>query len=258
LAARTRGGFLLRPPSGFDQSVSFIGPVGQHSSTRQGISEMSAANTPPDMAPSRSFLAEPERTSISKAASVSMVGTFLILCVGALYYGRAFFLPVILAVLLTLILEPLVRVLAHRGVPSAITVVLLVIMLGGGFTVTSAFLSGPLSEMISTTPAVVAKLRERFAFLQRPLAIMSDASREMQNIGDSGGNNPQPVVVVQSGLLASAADTAAGIGTTLGATLILSVFLLVSGNTMRTKLIHILPSLSDKKTVVAGIAGHRE
>ena len=208
---------------------------------------MSAANTPPDMAPSRSFLAEPERTSISKAASVSMVGTFLILSVGALYYGRAFFLPVILAVLLTLILEPLVRVLAHRGVPSAITVVLLVIMLGGGFTVTSAFLSGPLSEMISTTPAVVAKLRERFAFLQRPLAIMNDASREMQNIGDSGGNNPQPVVVVQSGLLASAADTAAGIGTTLGATLILSVFLLVSGNTMRTKLIHILPRLSDKK-----------
>ena len=203
---------------------------------------MSAA-PPPDAPPFHDAVG---RVTISKAVSVSVVGTFLILSIGALYYARGFFLPVILAVLLTFILEPLVRVLARRGIPSAMSVVLLVALLGSGFTVSTEFLSGPLSEMISTTPKVVGTLRERFAFIEKPFAILSEAGNEMQSVG-AGGGGPQSVVVVQSGLLASAAGTVAGIGTTLGATLILSVFLLVSGNILRTKLIHILPSLSDKK-----------
>jgi predicted PurR-regulated permease PerM len=213
---------------------------------------MGTATTPTELPPFRADVpplreADGGRTTISKAVSVSIVGTFLILCIGALYYARAFFLPVILSVLLTLILEPLVRLLAHRSVPRAVSVVLLVVILGAGFTLTSAFLSGPVSEMISTTPTVVAKLRERLAFLEGPLAIMNDAGREMQKISEGGSNNPQSVVVVQSGLLASAAGTVTDIGTTLGATLLLLVFLIVSGDTLRTKLVHTLASLSDKK-----------
>ena len=184
---------------------------------------------------------------ISKAVSVSIVGTFMILSMGALYYARAFFLPVILALLLTLVVEPLVRGLGRRGVPRVLSVALVVAILGGGFATTSVLLSGPLSEMISATPKVVEKLQERFAFLQRPLAAMSEMGSAMQKVGQGGDNGPQSVVVVQSGLLASAAGTLADIGTTLGATLILSIFLLVSGDSLRTKLIHTVPTLSDKK-----------
>jgi len=184
---------------------------------------------------------------ISKAVSVSIVGTFMILSMGALYYARAFFLPVILALLLTLVVEPLVRGLGRRGVPRVLSVALVVAILGGGFATISVLLSGPLSEMISATPKVVEKLQERFAFLQRPLAAMSEMGSAMQKVGQGGDNGPQSVVVVQSGLLASAAGTLADIGTTLGATLILSIFLLVSGDRLRTKLIHSVPTLSDKK-----------
>ena len=48
-------------------------------------------------------------------------------------------------------------------------------------------------------------------------------------------------------MLAWAAGTAADIGTTLGAMLILSLFLLASGDTLRAKLIRVVPNLSDKK-----------
>jgi predicted PurR-regulated permease PerM len=55
------------------------------------------------------------------------------------------------------------------------------------------------------------------------------------------------VVVSQPGIFAWAADTVTGIGTTLGATLLLSLFLLASGDLFLQKLIRAVSTLSDKK-----------
>jgi predicted PurR-regulated permease PerM len=176
----------------------------------------------------------------------SIVGIFLILAVGAMYYARSFFLPLVLAILVRLVFAPLVHTLAHRGIPAALSAVMLVIVLGGGVITASSFLSGPVTKMVSAAPDAIAKVRERFAFLNEPLAKLTDAGRAVQAIDDGtqGANDPQRVVVVQSGILAWAAGTAAGFGATFGAMLILSVFLLASGDTLRLKLIRILPDLS--------------
>ena len=78
--------------------------------------------TPPDTRAATS--------AVARASRVAIVGTFLILLVGALYYARSFFLPLVLAILVTLTFAPLVRVLAHRGMPAAVSAVMLVIILG--------------------------------------------------------------------------------------------------------------------------------
>ena len=49
---------------------------------------------------------------------LSLVGIFLIAVVYALYFGREFFMPVVLAFLLALTLTPIVRVLGKRGMPA--------------------------------------------------------------------------------------------------------------------------------------------
>jgi predicted PurR-regulated permease PerM len=169
-----------------------------------------------------------------------------------MYYARSFFLPLALALLVTLAFAPLVRTLAHRGIPAAVSAIMLVIALGGGLATASAFLSEPVAQMVSEAPLVVREVRARFAFLREPFARLNAAGREVLALTDGGGggngvNDPQRVVVVQGGLLAWAAGTVADIGTTFGATLILSVFLLASGDTLRQKLIRILPDLSGKK-----------
>jgi predicted PurR-regulated permease PerM len=180
---------------------------------------------------------------------VAIVGTFLILAIGAMYYARSFFLPLVLALLITLAFAPLVRALAHRGIPSALSAVMLIVILGGGLATASALLSDPVAEMVSAAPVVITEVRDRFGFLREPFARLNDAGKAVQAIGEGtqSANDPQRVVVVQSGLLAWAAGTLADIGTTFGAMLILSVFLLASGDALRHKLIHILPVLSDKK-----------
>lgn len=194
--------------------------------------------------------ADAGQPALPAIVKVSIVGTFLILFIGALFYARSFFLPLALAILVTLTFSPLVRQLSRRGLPAGVSAVLLVVVIGGGIGVASTFLSAPVSQMISEAPAVMKEIRSRFAFLQEPFSTLNEASREMQAItteNAGGTDTPERVVVAQPGMLTWAAGTLADIGTTFGAMLILSLFLLASGDTLRYKLIHVVPQLSDKK-----------
>jgi predicted PurR-regulated permease PerM len=189
------------------------------------------------------------KSALPGAVSFAIVGTFLILSVAALYYGRSFFLPLVLAVLVMFAFSPIVRILAHRGIPPAVTAVVLVILLGIVIIGISVVLSGPLSRMISEAPTLAAEVRQRFEFLDKPFATLSEASRQIQSLtsGSSQPGDPQRVVVVESGWLGWLAGTAADIGTTFGAMLILALFLLASDTTLRAKLIRMLPDLAGKK-----------
>jgi predicted PurR-regulated permease PerM len=191
----------------------------------------------------------PKHAAYPAAVNVSIVGTFLILLVGAMYYARSFFLPLVLAVLVTLCFAPLVRTLSHRRIPAAVSAVMLVVVLGAGLAGASTLLSQPVSEMISQAPTLATEVRDRFAFLRQPFATLNEAGRQFQALTTSPDQvgDPQRVVVVQSGMLAWVAGTAADIGTTFGGMLILSLFLLSSGDTLRAKLIRVLPDLSGKK-----------
>ena len=189
------------------------------------------------------------RAGFPVSARAGIVGIFLILAVGALYYARSFFLPLVLAVLLTLTLAPLVRALGRRGIPSAISAAMAILVLGAGLGAASLLLSEPLSRVLATAPDVISQVRERFAFLRAPFAALNDIGREVEALaaGSTTADAPQPVVLVQPGLLTWLAGAAAGIGTTLGASLILALFLLANRDTLRLKLIRVLPDLSDKK-----------
>jgi predicted PurR-regulated permease PerM len=189
-------------------------------------------------------------SALSPIVRVSIVGTFIILFIGALFYARSFFLPLALALLVTLTFAPLVRALLRRGIPAGVSAVLLVLVIGGGIGGASTLLSDPIAQMISEAPTVIKQVRERFAFLRQPFSTLNEASREIealtQNAGDAA-STPERVVVAQPGMLTWAAGTLADIGTTLGAMLILSLFLLASGETLRHKLVRVMPLLSEKK-----------
>lgn len=185
---------------------------------------------------------------LPRVVSVSLVGTFLILLVGAVYYARGFFLPLVLAILVALLFAPLVRSLSHRGVPAPMTAILLVVLIGAGLAVAAAVLNEPVGALITQAPEVINEVREKFAFLRRPFAMLNDAGREVQAIVDGeDAGQAERVVIAQPGIIAWAAGTAAGIGTTLAATLVLAFFLLASGDDLRHKLVRMVHSLSDKK-----------
>ncbi len=190
------------------------------------------------------------RPVMPRVVGVAVVGIFLILLAAVLYYARGFFLPLILALLITLAFMPLVRALARRGVPAVVTAILVVIGIGAALVGLAAMLAEPTTRMLAETPQIVQELRDRFAGAGTgPLSRLIDASEQIQSIaeGMDEPDAPQKVVLAQPGIISWAADTLSGIGGTLGATLLFVVFLLSSGDLFLQKLVRILPTLSDKK-----------
>jgi predicted PurR-regulated permease PerM len=191
---------------------------------------------------------EEPRIYLPKGVSVAIIGTFVILLIGAIYYARSFFLPLILALLVTLTFMPMVRYFHRRGVPPVVTAVVSVLVVAGIGAAAAVVLSDPIARMVSQAPDIMGQLKARFSFLQRPFEMLSAAGREVSQLAEpAAADGTQKVVLEQPGFLSWAADTLTGIGTTLGATLLLSLFLLASGDTFLQKLVRSVDSLSDKK-----------
>lgn len=201
---------------------------------------------PPDNTSSRTVTVQ---YAFPPAVQIGILGTFVILLLGGLYYARGFVLPLVLASLLTLTLSPLVRRLTRLGLPAALSAVLLVGGFGGGLAVAVAFLSEPVSEMATQMPQTVTKVRERLAFLKEPVATLNSVGRDLDGMlnGSDGKPGAPTVVVSGGGLVPWLLGTLADLGTTITATLLLAAFLLTAMDGLRRKLVSVLPALSGKK-----------
>ncbi len=189
------------------------------------------------------------RDVVPVSVRVGVFGTFLILFLGALFYARGFVLPLVLACLLTLTLSPLVSRLKRLGIPAAISALLLVGAIGGGVATASMVLSGPFSEVVSTMPGTITTVRQRLALLKRPIATLNNVGQDIESTlsGTDESSGKTAVVVSGGGFLRWLVGTLADFGTTLAATLMLAVFLLAAMDSLRYKLVSVLPEMSGKK-----------
>ena len=188
-----------------------------------------------------------KRVRLTRVVTVAIVGSFLLLLLGAVYYARGFFLPLILAILISLTFMPMVRYVARRGLPPALSAVLLVLAIGAAIIGASAILANPITRMVADAPRIASELRDRFSFLREPMAMIVQASEQVRALGEPSASDAQRVVLAQPGILSWAADALTGIGTTIGATLILVIFLLSSNELLLHKVVRAMPNLSDKK-----------
>jgi predicted PurR-regulated permease PerM len=185
-------------------------------------------------------------SAIPPVVSAAIVGIFIIMLIGSLYYARSVLLPIVIATLASLTFSPLIRFLRRFGISPAISAVAVVVALALVFAAASALLSQPIADMIKQAPTVTHQLSRWFTRIGEPFAVLSRASREVESIAD-GGSTVQTVVVARPGLLSWAAGTLADFGTTMVATLLLLPFLLASGDSLKVKLVQVLPNLSRKK-----------
>lgn len=177
-----------------------------------------------------------------------LVGIFILLIVYALYFGRAFFMPVILAFLLALTLTPIVRLLRKHGVPDVVSATLLVLLSLFILAVAGYLLSGPVIDLINNSSSIGLQLTERLEQLRRPFERIMQISREIEGLTQTSQEpGVQKVAVSQSGILSSAASNILSAGTSLTIIFVLSLFLLASGTMFYEKIIQSFASLSEKK-----------
>jgi predicted PurR-regulated permease PerM len=177
-----------------------------------------------------------------------LIGIFILMAVYALYFARAFFMPVILAFLLTLTLTPIVRFLRQRGVPDVLSATLLVLLSVVFLASAGYLLSGPVIDLINNTSSIGLQLTERLAQLKRPLEKIMQISHQLEGLTETSQEpGVQKVSFAQSGILSSAASNILSAGTSITIVFVLSLFLLASGTMFYEKIIQSFASLSEKK-----------
>ncbi len=177
-----------------------------------------------------------------------LVGIFLFALIYALYFARDFFMPVVLAFLLALMLTPIVRFLRKRGIPEAFSATLLVLFSVISMAVTGYLLSGPVMQIVEDAPKIGEQLAERLAEIRHPFDTVMQLSHQVEKVTDTTTEpGVQKVVVAQPGIISQAAGNLISGGTTIAITFVLSLFLLASGTMFYEKIVQSFTRLSEKK-----------
>jgi predicted PurR-regulated permease PerM len=183
--------------------------------------------------------------------SLALTGLLILAAFYTLYFGRAFFLPIVLALLLNSLLSPVVRGLKKLRIPNALGAALVVFGMLGAFGWGMYELSGPAYEWAQKAPQTMRRLERKLREFKKPVQTMSKATEQVEKITQvGGGQTPQAVQVTTETLgermFTQVTDLVAG-GVVM---VILLFFLLASGDLFLRKLIRVLPSLADKKKAV--------
>ena len=183
-----------------------------------------------------------------KAVTASIIGSSLILLVGALYFTRSLLLPVLLAFLFTLILSPVVRALKRRRIPESVTAFLLVLLVAGVLGGGAYWLSEPVSKWVGDAPKIGTQLRLKLISLRKPVEKIMEAQKQVEDATtQKAAPGVQQVIVKEPGLISQAARGAPDFLAGVGLALVLLLFLLASGDMFYEKLVRVLPTLTDRK-----------
>jgi len=182
--------------------------------------------------------------------SIALTGLFVLAVFYTLYVARAFLVPLVVGLLLSFLFNPLVRRLRRARIPtpvSAAAILLAVVaIVGAGLY----GLSGPAASWIAQTPQAIATVESRLEKVTRPLERFTRTAEHVEQMTEMGEGGPPQVELKRDSL---AATVFGGTQNFLGSALIVSVllyFLLASGDLFLTKLIKVLPRLSDRKRAV--------
>ena len=203
------------------------------------------------------------RYSRTTLALVLLAG---IAVIAALYFARAFFVPLLIGILASYTLRPVVDWLNRLHIPQAVAAAIVMAVLVGGGSWMAYSLSDEATVMMEKLPDAARKLRMKLTNARNavPTALQNvqEAADELQraatDVAAKPGTRPAPppsaapdssawlrdYALTQSALLLSIAAKAPIV-------LLLAYFLLASGDHFRRKLVQLVgPSLSRKKDVL--------
>lgn len=181
-----------------------------------------------------------------------LTGLFVLALFYTLYLARAVLLPIVLALLLTLILSPAVRLLTRLRLPepvgAAVVVIALVAALGSGMYL----LTGPAAVWIDKVPQTLIRVESKLGGIKDSVREVTKAADKVEAIA-SVDAKPQARVQVASSQPSLFSRLLVGTREVLisaASTLVLLYFLLASGDMFLRKLVRVMPTLTDKKRAV--------
>jgi predicted PurR-regulated permease PerM len=183
--------------------------------------------------------------------SIFLGGLFLLALLAAFYAAAEIVLPVVVAFVLMLVLQPAMRLLRRLYLPRALAALLMIFVLFAVLVLLGTILSGPAASWAQKLPESIPKLQERLSFVSRPIGAVQKFVSHAETLTQSaGGSAPLPVTVEGTGLSQRLLEGTRSVVTGLLETVLVLFFLLLSGETFLRRLVEVLPSFKNKRQAV--------
>lgn len=193
----------------------------------------------------------PKTTETLNIRSIALTGIFLLLVFYTLKLASAFFIPVVLAMVLSFLFASTIRTLQRFWVPPLLGAVMVVGGLVGAVGFGTYQLALPARDWMSKLPAAARQIEAKLKDVKQSVREVTKASREVDRLTKfDTGDKTQKVEVSKptfsESLLAPTQDFLIGGGIVV----VLLFFLLASGDLFLRKLVTVLPRFEDKKAAV--------
>jgi len=188
---------------------------------------------------------------VQAAVPIAVIGIFLMGMVAFVYFARPFLMPVVLALLLSFLLQPVVRFLARMKVRESVGAFIVILFFLGILVYAIGRLTQPAADWISSAPETIRIAGTKIRHLLRPAAQISKAAEKVEEITKPEGSEFTPKVEVKQTRLAGdlLSYTKKFLAGALE-TVILLYFLLAAGDMFTRKLVRIMPSVHDREKTV--------
>jgi predicted PurR-regulated permease PerM len=157
------------------------------------------------------------------------------------YFAADIILPIVLAIVLKLLLQPGMRLLERLRFPRSIAALTLIVAMFAVIVGIGAAMSGPAASWAAKLPGGVQQIEEKLKFLSRPIGTLQTFLHQFDGAGQTSGGPP-----LSETLLKGTQHFASGFFEML----LVLFFLLLSGDTFLRRMVEIVPNFSDKRRVV--------
>ena len=186
----------------------------------------------------------------------ALPGLLLLAILTVLFLARDIILPVVAALILSLVFLPLVRGMKKIFIPAPLGAGLVVLGLLAGFVSGVYNLAEPASEWVDKAPQSLREIDSKLRKVTGSVKNVATATAQMQDMTEkltNGGvaqKKPREVIVKEPTIAGTFLYGARDFVVSAISTLVLLYFLLASGDLFLRKTIAVTPRFSDKKRAV--------
>ncbi len=190
----------------------------------------------------------------SRTATWALIGLFLLAVLAVLHFAQALILPIVVALILSLVFSPVVRGLKRLHIPASLSAGMIVLGLLGAIGGGVYNLADPAGKWLDKTPQALREISAKLRRITGSVKEVTTATEQVKVMTEdiaSGGGKKIPEVTVKSPSLASRVmDAAREFTVSVVSILILLYFLLASEDLFLRKVVAVTPRLADKKRAV--------
>jgi predicted PurR-regulated permease PerM len=213
--------------------------------TRALAPEPAPSGEPPNVTKLANLLGEN-----ADARHVALMGLFVLAIFYTLHLAHAFFLPIVLAVLLDFLLSPVVRALRKLGLPEPAGAGLVMLALVATLALGVYYLSGPAARYIALAPQSIEQVRSKMESMRGSVAQVTEAAEQVERVTDVGDSEAQQVEIKGPSLTRQVFGGTTAFLSAATVVIFLTYFLLAVGDLFLQKLVAVLPQFKDKRVAV--------